>query len=131
MALQAKIKDKTVSVGDLVKVSVRLIESGKSRLAHFEGLVIAIKGKGEGKSFTVRRIGTGAVGIERLWPLNSPWIEKVQVKKKGKVRRAKLYYLRQRKGKAALKVKTRKTQKKASSKKVNQKAKPQQKASSN
>lgn len=107
MANQVKIKDKIVSVGDLVRISTLLIEGGKSRLYPFEGLVIAIKGREENKSFTVRKIGVGGIGIERSWPVASPWIEKVEIKKEGRVRRAKLYYLRKRTGRLALKVKSK------------------------
>ena len=70
----------------------------------FEGIVIAIKGSAENTMFTVRKIGVGAIGIERIFPLVSPWIKKIDVKKHGQVRRAKLYYLRGRKGKAATKI---------------------------
>ncbi|HUW21948.1 MAG TPA: 50S ribosomal protein L19 [Candidatus Bathyarchaeia archaeon] len=107
MANRSRIKGELVNVGDLITVSFRLVEVGKTRLSRFDGLVIAIKGRGENTVFVVRKIGTGAVGIERIWPINSPWIEKVEVKKRGNVRRAKLYYLRGRKGKAASKVKAK------------------------
>ncbi|MGB9911120.1 MAG: 50S ribosomal protein L19 [Microgenomates group bacterium] len=104
MANQAKFKDTTFKVGDTVIVSQKIIEGGKTRIQNFEGIVIAIRGRGENKTFTVRKIATGGIGVERIWPLNSPWIEKIKVKKQGKVRRAKLYYLRERVGKAAVKV---------------------------
>jgi large subunit ribosomal protein L19 len=105
-------------VGDTVKVHYKLIEkekvSGKTkrevheetheRTQVYEGIVIAIKGSVENCMFTVRKIGVGAIGIERIFPLQSPWIKKIEVKKHGLVRRAKLYYLRDRKGKAATKV---------------------------
>jgi large subunit ribosomal protein L19 len=107
MAIQVKIKGKEVNVGDLIRVFVRLVEGEKTRVQVFEGLVIGIKGRGEDKTFTVRRIAVGNIGVERIWPVNSPWIEKIEIKKRGRVRRAKLYYLRQRKGRAALKVKSR------------------------
>jgi len=112
MALQAKIKGKLFHVGDLVKVFVRLVEGEKTRTQPFEGLVMAIKGRGENKTFMVRKIASGGIGVERIWPVNSPWLEKIEVKKQGKVRRSKLYYLRKRKGKAALKVKIRQEKKK-------------------
>lgn len=103
------------NVGDTVRVHYKLIEkekvSGKTkrevheetreRTQPFEGIVIGIRGSRENTMFTVRRIGIGAIGIERIFPLISPWIKKIEVKKHGAVRRAKLYYLRGRKGKAA------------------------------
>lgn len=104
MANQAKFGETTFSVGDTIVVSQKIVEEGKTRIQNFEGIVIAIKGSGEGKTFTVRKIATGGIGVERIWPLNSPWIEKIEVKRRGKPRRAKLYYLRQRTGKKAIKV---------------------------
>lgn len=115
MANQAKLGEVVFSVGDLVKIHQKIIEKDKERTQIFEGMVISIKGSGENKSFTVRRIGSGNIGIERIWPLNSPWILKLEVVKKGKVRRAKLYYLRKRAGKKATKVKV--LEKKLASKK--------------
>lgn len=115
MAKQIKTDSFSFTVGDTIAVYQR-IEEGltkegrpKIRTQIFEGIVIAIKGKGENRSFTVRKIATGAIGVERIWPVNSPWIEKIKVKKAGHVRRAKLYYLRQRVGKRAVKVKSKKT----------------------
>ena len=87
--------------GDTVNVGVRVVEGSKSRIQNFEGVVIAISsGGGLDKTFTVRKISNG-VGVERIFPLNSPNIDSIKVLKKGKVRRAKLYYLRELKGKAA------------------------------
>jgi len=106
MANQAKFGETTFNVGDTVVVSQKIIEGGKTRIQNFEGLVIAIRGSGENKTFTVRKIAVGGIGVERIWPLNSPWITKIKVKKKGKVRRAKLYYLRKKTTKKATKVKT-------------------------
>lgn len=94
MANQAKFDKTTFSVGDVVKVSHRISEEGRQRTASFQGMVISIKGRGEGKTFTVRRIGAGKIGIERIFPLASPMLVKIEVLKKGNVRRAKLYYLR-------------------------------------
>lgn len=96
------MEDAKVTPGDSVRVNVKIKESGKERNQAFEGTVIAVRGVGDSKTFTVRKIGAGGVGVERIWPLNSPHLQKIEVKKKGKVRRAKLYYLRSRKGKAAL-----------------------------
>ena len=87
-------------VGDTVKVMVKIKEGNRERLQAFEGTVIAIKGSGISKTFTVRRVSYG-VGIERVFPFNSANIDSVQVVRHGKVRRAKLYYLRDRVGKAA------------------------------
>jgi len=87
--------------GDTINVGVKVIEGAKSRVQNFEGVVIAkSSGGGLDKTFTVRKISNG-VGVERIFPLNSPNIESIKVLKKGKVRRAKLYYLRDLKGKAA------------------------------
>lgn len=94
MAIQAKIKDTEFKVGDIVKVTQTFLEGDKERSSSFEGTVIAIKGRGINKMFTVRRIGVDGIGIEKIFPLYSPTISKISVKKKGKVRRAKLYYLR-------------------------------------
>ena len=89
-----------VNVGDTVRVQVRIQEGNRERLQAFEGTVIAKKHGGIAETFTVRRVSYG-VGIERVFPINSPFVEKVTVVRKGKVRRAKLFYLRGRTGKAA------------------------------
>jgi large subunit ribosomal protein L19 len=86
--------------GDRIKVHVRVIEGDKERIQPFEGNVISIKGSGLSKTFTVRKISSG-VGVERIFPINSPKIAKVEVIREGKVRRAKLFYLRSLSGKAA------------------------------
>ena len=86
--------------GDTVKVNVRVVEGTRSRIQVFEGVVIARKGGGLRETFTVRKISFG-VGVERTFPLHSPVIESIDVARRGKVRRAKLYYLRDRVGKAA------------------------------
>lgn len=110
MALQAAHNEVPFSVGDTVRVFYRIIErekkAGKTkksmteevkeRIQPYEGVVIGIKGVSENKSFTVRRIGANQVAIERVFPIVSPWIEKVEVTRPGKVRRAKAYYLRSR-----------------------------------
>ena len=87
-------------IGDTVKVYVRIKEGDKSRIQVFEGTVIAKKHGGINETFTVRRVAHGC-GIERVFPLHSPVVDRVEVIRKGKVRRAKLYYLRDRVGKAA------------------------------
>ncbi len=91
-------------VGDTVRVSFKIVEGKTERVQAYEGLVIAIKNAGIGKTFTVRKNSYG-VGVERVFPFNSPRVEKVEIIKAGKVRRAKLYYIRSKVGKKS-KVKT-------------------------
>lgn len=86
--------------GDTVKISYKVKEGDKERVQVYEGIVIAVKGGGIAKSMTVRKISNG-VGVERIIPINSPYIDKLEVLKIGKVRRAKLYYLREKLGKHA------------------------------
>lgn len=93
--------------GDKIKVHVRVIEGDKERIQPFEGDVISIRGTGITKTFTVRKIASG-VGVERIFPLNSPKIAKIEIVKQGDVRRAKLFYLRNVAGKAA-KIKSKNT----------------------
>ena len=88
------------NVGDTVKVFVKVVEGNKERLQAYEGTVIARKNGGIRETFTVRRICYG-IGVERTFPLNSPKIDRIEIVRRGRVRRAKLYYLRDRKGKAA------------------------------
>ena len=95
-------------VGDAVRVHSKIIEGDKERIQIFEGIVIAKKGSGVSQTFTVRKIAAGGIGVERIWPVQSQNVIKVQVKKKGNVRRAKLYYLRGRQGREALRVKVEK-----------------------
>ena len=91
--------------GDTVKVSWEITEEDKTRIQDYTGVVISKKGKEDYKTFTVRKIGAGGIGVERIFPLFSPKLKDLEVIKKGKARRAKLYYLRNRIGKKALKVK--------------------------
>lgn len=86
--------------GDTLRVHVRIIEGTRERIQVFEGVVIKRRGGGVSETFTVRKISSG-VGMERTFPLHTPKIEKIEVKRRGKVRRAKLYYLRSLRGKAA------------------------------
>ena len=88
------------SAGDTLIVQVRITEGTRTRLQAFEGVCIARSGKGLHESFTVRKISYGE-GVERVFPLYSPLVEEIQIKRRGKVRRAKLYYLRERRGKSA------------------------------
>ena len=83
----------TLSPGDTVKVSIKVVEGDKERTQVFQGVVIRLRSSGAGSSFTVRRVTYG-VGVERTFPLYSPRVEKVEIVRRGKVRRAKLYYLR-------------------------------------
>jgi large subunit ribosomal protein L19 len=87
-------------IGDTVRISVKVIEGDKERIQPFEGVVIARRGSGTRETFTVRKVSFG-IGVERIFPLFSPAINKIVVLKKGDVRKAKLYYLRGKKGKAA------------------------------
>ncbi|WP_435921268.1 50S ribosomal protein L19 [Paenibacillus sp. DYY-L-2] len=86
--------------GDTLKVFVKVIEGSRERIQLFEGVVIKRRGGGISETFTVRKISNG-VGVERTFPLHSPKIDKIEVARRGKVRRAKLYYLRELRGKAA------------------------------
>ncbi|MFC4076413.1 50S ribosomal protein L19 [Salinithrix halophila] len=86
--------------GDTVKVHVKVVEGTRERIQVFEGVVIQRRGGGISETFTVRKISYG-VGVERTFPLHSPRLEKIEVARRGKVRRAKLFYLRNRRGKAA------------------------------
>lgn len=88
------------SIGDTVRVSVKIKEGERERIQAFEGTVIARKHGGIAETFTVRRVAHGC-GVERVFPLHSPHVEKIEVIRRGKVRRSKLYYLRDRVGKAA------------------------------
>lgn len=87
-------------VGDTVKVHVKIKEGDKERIQNYEGVVIARKGHGATETFTVRRVAYN-VGVERTFPVHSPKLDKIEIVRRGKVRRAKLYYLRERTGKAA------------------------------
>ncbi len=97
-SLSKKVHD--YSIGDTVKVMVRVVEGNKEREQAFQGVVIKTSGRGIAETFTVRKVSSG-VGVERVFPLHSPNIKSIQVLRRGRVRRAKLYYLRKRVGKAA------------------------------
>ncbi|ABV32693.1 ribosomal protein L19 [Pseudothermotoga lettingae TMO] len=89
--------------GDTVKVHVKIVEGGKERIQIFEGIVIKIRGSGLGKTFTVRKIASGGIGVERTFPYHSPVVQKIEIVKKAVTRRAKLYYIRDIRGKIRLK----------------------------
>jgi large subunit ribosomal protein L19 len=87
--------------GDTIRVAVEIKEGDKTRIQNFEGVCISIRGQGTGRTFTVRKMGANNVGVERIFPLYSDSIKDIKVIRRGRVRRAKLYYLRNRRGKAA------------------------------
>ena len=87
--------------GDTVKVHVRIVEGNRERVQIFQGLVMGLNGAGVNRTVTVRRIASHGIGVERSFVLRSPRVEKIEVMRHGKVRRAKLYYMRERTGKAA------------------------------
>ena len=97
---QLKTEAPVLNIGDTVKVHVRIKEGEKERIQLFEGTIIAKRGGGISESFTVRRV-THGVGVERVFPIHSPNVSKVEIVRMGRVRRSKLYYLRDRLGKAA------------------------------
>lgn len=99
-ATQKKDLGVTFKSGDQVKVHFKVVEGGNERIQVFEGVVIKMKGSGLSKTFTVRKNSFG-IGVERIFPVNSPRIEKVEIARRGKVRKSKLYYLRNLAGKAA------------------------------
>jgi len=99
-AEQLKENPENFRIGDTVKVHFKIVEGQTERIQVFEGLVIAINNSGIRKTFTVRKMSYG-VGVERIFPLHSPRVEKIDVVRRGRIRRAKLYYIRDRVGKAA------------------------------
>ena len=98
--ISGALESSNVNIGDTVRVHVRIQEGGKSRIQVFEGTVIAKKHSGPAETFTVRKMSFG-IGVERVFPLHSPRLAQIEVKDRGRVRRAKLFYLRDRVGKAA------------------------------
>jgi large subunit ribosomal protein L19 len=98
--LSPKRKFSDFSTGDTITVSVKVKEGEKERIQLFKGTVIKVQGAGVGKSFTVRKVSDG-VGVERTWPFASPAVDSIQVNLRGKVRRSRIYYLRNLKGRAA------------------------------
>jgi large subunit ribosomal protein L19 len=109
MAQYFQYNDQNISTGDTVRVHQEIFEGEKKRVQIFEGIIIAIKNAGAGKSFTVRKIGSNSIGVEKIFPVQLPSIKKIEIKRHGQVRRSKLYYLRDRIGKAATRIKEKKT----------------------
>lgn len=106
MAKYFTLNNQDFSVGDTVRVHFKIGEDdGKIQTQAFEGIIIAVDGRESNKSVTVRKIGADSIGVERIFPLNSPAVVKLELKRKGDVRRAKLSYLRARVGRGATKVK--------------------------
>ncbi|OGE31570.1 50S ribosomal protein L19 [Candidatus Daviesbacteria bacterium RIFCSPHIGHO2_02_FULL_36_13] len=98
-----KIGETDVNIGDQIRVHSKVVEGEKSRIQIFEGILIRLKGRADNCTFTVRKIGAGGIGIERIWPVDSRNLVKVEVKKKSSgVRRSKLYYMRNLSGKEAI-----------------------------
>ncbi|CAE09686.1 50S ribosomal protein L19 [Wolinella succinogenes] len=101
---KAQIADKNIpqfKAGDTLRVGVKIQEGDKTRVQNFEGICISVRGTGTGKTFTIRKMGANNVGVERIFPLYSDSLESVTLLRVGRVRRAKLYYLRDRSGKSA------------------------------
>jgi large subunit ribosomal protein L19 len=101
---KAQLESKEVPVfraGDTIRLSIEIKEGEKTRVQNFEGVCIAIRGEGTGRTFMVRKIGANSVGVERIFPLYSESLKEIKVLRRGKVRRSKLFYLRGRLGKAA------------------------------
>ena len=105
MAQHFKYKDQSISVGDTIRVHQEIVENDKKRIQIFEGIVIAIKNRQTNRSFTVRKISASSVGVEKIFPAHLPSIKKIEIKRQGQARRSKLYYLRDRIGKQATRVK--------------------------
>jgi large subunit ribosomal protein L19 len=101
---KAQLEGKSVPefrAGDTLRVAVNITEGNKTRVQNFEGVCISIRGEGVGRTFNIRKIGANGVGVERIFPIFSASIEEIKVLRRGRVRRAKLFYLRDRKGKSA------------------------------
>lgn len=106
---------KSFHIGDRIVVHFKIVEGATERIQLYEGIVISKRGSGISSSFTVRKISS-SIGVERIFPLHSPRIEKIEIVRHGQVRRAKLYYIRKRIGKASMKIKEKRIGKKHSEK---------------
>ncbi len=105
MAMFLTYKDKTFGIGDTIRVHFNVKDGDKTRIQIFEGILMGIANRGEGKAFTVRKIAAGGVGVEKITPVNSPVLANIELVTQGDVRRAKLTYLRGRTGKGATRIK--------------------------
>ena len=105
MAQYFDYNETAIGVGDTVRIHQEIAEGNKTRIQVYEGIVIAIKNRGVNKSFTVRKVASNGIGVEKILPVNLPSIKKIELKRHGQVRRSKLYYLRDRKGKQATRIK--------------------------
>jgi large subunit ribosomal protein L19 len=106
MAISITIKETPVHIGDIIRVHQRILEGEKERVQIFEGMLIGIRGREENRTFTVRKIATGGIGVEKIFPVFSPWLVKIEVKKTGQVRRAKLSYVRTKSAKQVAQINT-------------------------
>lgn len=103
--ISAKFGEQDLHIGDIIRVHSKVVEGEKVRIQVFEGILIRLRGRGKNATLTVRKIGAGGIGVERIWPLDSRNIVKIEVKKKSTgVRRSKLYFLRDLTGKSAVRV---------------------------
>lgn len=103
--ISVQVGEQNIHIGDTLRVHNKVVEGAKTRIQVFEGILIRLRGRDVNKTFTVRKIGAGGIGVERTWPLDANAITKIEVKKKaGKIRRSKLYYLRDLTGKSAVRV---------------------------
>lgn len=103
--ISVKFGETDLHIGDTVRINSNVVEGNKTRVQVFEGILIRLRGRGENRTFTVRKIGAGGIGVERTWPLDARSLVKIEVKKKTSgVRRSKLYYLRDLSGKEAVRV---------------------------
>ena len=94
MANSVIVKEQTIKVGDTVKISYKFKEGEKEKLQLFQGMLIAVKGSGESKMFTIRKVTKDKIGVERIFSVTSPYIEKIEVTKSATARRAKIYFVR-------------------------------------
>lgn len=105
MSQYCEFNDQKISSGDTIRISQEITEGEKTRIQVYEGIVIAIKNSGAGRSMTVRKLGANGIGVEKIFPLALPSLKKIEIKRRGQSRRSKLYYLRGRVGKAATRIK--------------------------